>query len=140
MGAFSVYLENALLDHVLNNGRALTYTPPATLYIALFTSSGGLENNTEGEQTEVSGGAYARQSLDGSSNYFTPAAAGATSNYDDIEFPVATADWGTITHVAIMDASTSGNVLIWGELATEKLIETGDQFKSTAGNLDITLD
>jgi len=140
MGAFSDYLENEILDHVLNNGRSLTYTPASTLYIALFTSSGGLENNTEGSQTEVSGGAYARQSLNGSSNYFTVAAAGATANYDDIEFPVATGDWGTITHVAIMDALTSGNVLIWGELTSSKIIETGDQFKFTAGNLDITLD
>jgi len=140
MGAFSDYLENEILDHVLNNGRALTYTPPTTLYIALFTSSGGLENNTEGSQTEVSGGAYARQSLNGSTNYFTVAASGATSNYDDIEFPVATDDWGTITHVAVMDALTSGNVLIWGALTSSKIIENGDQFKFTAGNLDITLD
>jgi hypothetical protein len=140
MGAFSDYLEDAVLDHVLNNGRALTYTPPSTLYIGLFTSNGGLETNTELDQTEVSGGSYARQSLDGSTNYFTGASGGATSNYDDIEFPVATEDWGTITHVAIMDALTSGNVLIWGELTSSKIIETGDQFKFTAGNLDITLD
>lgn len=140
MSAFSDYLEIAVLDHVLNNGRALTFTPPTTLYIALFTSVGGLENNTELSQTEVSGGSYARQSLDGSANYFEPAASGATSNHADITFPVATADWGTITHVAIMDALTSGNVLIWGELTSSKIIENGDQFKFTAGNLDITLD
>jgi hypothetical protein len=140
MGAFSDTLENAVLDHVLNNGRALEYTPPTTLYIALFTSNGGLENNTEGSQDEVSGGAYARQSLDGATNYFTPASGGETSNYADIEFPVATADWGTITHMAIMDALTSGNVLFWGELTSSKLIETGDQFKFTAGNLDLSLD
>jgi len=140
MGAFSDYLENKILDHVLNNGRALTYTPPTTLYIALFTAVGGLEDNVEGSQTEVSGGSYARQSLDGSANYFDVTAAGATSNHGDIEFPVTTGDWGTITHVAIMDALTSGNVLIWGELTSSKIIETGDQFKFTAGNLDITLD
>lgn len=140
MGAFSNYLENEIIDHVLNNGRALTYTPPTTLYIALFTSSGGLENNTVEEQTEVSGGAYARQSLNGSTNYFTVAAGGATSNYDDIEFLVATDDWGTLTHIAIMDAVTAGNILFWGALISSKIIETGDQFKFTAGNLDITLD
>jgi len=146
MGAFSDYLENKILDHVLNNGRALSFTPPSTLYIALFTSDGGLEDNTEGSQEEVSGGAYARQALDGSANYFTVAAAGATSNYGDIDFPVSTADWGTITHMAIMDGLTSGNVLIWGLLknaagaTTTKLIENGDQFKFRAGNLDVSLD
>jgi len=140
MGAFSDYLENKVLDHVLNNGRALTYAPPTTLYFALFTSSGGLENNTVGEQTEITGTPYARQALDGSTNYFTVSSGGAVSNYDDVEFPVATQDWGTITHVAIMDALTSGNVLIWGALISSKIIENGDQFKFTAGNLDITID
>ena len=141
MGAFSDYTENIVLDHILSNGRsALVYTPATTLHIALFTSSGGLEDNVEGSQTEISGGAYARQSLDGTTNYFSEASGGETSNYAAIEFPVATADWGTITHVAIMDASTSGNVLIWGELTSSKLIETGDQFKFTAANLDLSLD
>lgn len=140
MGAFSDYSENKLIDHLLNNGRALSYTPPTTLYIALFTSSGGLENNTAGSQTEVSGGGYARQSLNGSTNYFTQAVAGATSNHADIEFPVATADWGVITHVAIMDALTDGNVLMWGALNSTKDIETGDRFTFTAGNLDASLD
>lgn len=140
MGAFSDYLEDALLDHGLNNGRALAYTPATTLHIALFTSSGGLENNTEGEQTEVSGGSYARQALNGTDNYFEPASSGATTNHADIEFPVATGDWGTITHMAIMDALTSGNVLYWGELTASKIIETGDQFKFVAETLDISLD
>lgn len=140
MGALSDYAEDALLDHILNNGRALTYTPPSTLYVALFTSDGGLENNTEISQTEISGGSYARMSLNGSDNYFTEASGGATSNYADIAFPVATGDWGTITHMAIMDALTSGNVLFWGALSSGKTIETGDQFKFTAGNLDVTFD
>ncbi|MFP4036995.1 MAG: hypothetical protein ACLFUE_05695 [Desulfobacteraceae bacterium] len=140
MGAFSDYLEDAILDHVLNNGRALSYTPPSTLYLALFTSENGLEDNEEGSQDEVSGGGYARESLDGATNYFEPSSDGTTENHDDIEWPTATADWGTITHVAIMDAETSGNVLIWGELTRSKLIEEGDQFKFTAGNLEISLD
>lgn len=139
MSALSDYLENELLDHVLNNGRSITYTPPTTLYIALFTSVGGLENNTEGSQTEISGGSYARVALNGSTNYFTVAASGATSNYAEIAFTTATADWGTITHVAIMDAATSGNVLLWGALSVSKEIKSGDQFKFTAGNLDISL-
>jgi hypothetical protein len=140
MGALSNYLEDALLDHSLNNGRALTYTPPDTLYIALFTSSGGLENNTEGEQTEITGGSYARQALNGSDNYFTPASGGEAENYDDIEFPVATDDWGVLTHVAVMDALTGGNVLYWGELTQTKQIDSGDQYKFNAGTLVIGLD
>lgn len=144
MPAFSNYLERAAMNHILAQGRAQTFTPPANLYVALFTSSGGLENNTAGEQTEVSGGSYARQHLDGSANYFVAiapgAADGATSNFADIVWPTATGDWGNVTHVAIMDSGSSGNVLIWGALTSPKTIETGDQFKISANNLTLTLD
>lgn len=140
MGSFSDYLEDAILDHILNNGRGNAYTPPTDLYIALFTSVNGLENNTEGSQDEVSGGAYARYHLDGSTDYFDQASGGAAANHGDIAFAVATAAWGTITHVAIMDALTSGNVLIWGALTASKDIGENDQFKFLAGELEASLD
>lgn len=131
MAALSDYAEDALLDHLLS---VSSYTPAATLYLALFTSSAGLENNTEGSQTEVSGGSYARKAVT-----FNAASGGATANTAAVEFDEATGDWGTLTHVAVMDALTSGNVLCWGALTSSKAIETGDQFKFSAGNLDITL-
>jgi hypothetical protein len=61
MSAASDYTENKLLDHVLTS---TSYASPnATLYLALFTSDGGLENDTEGSQTEISGNAYVRKQL-----------------------------------------------------------------------------
>ncbi|MDK2957813.1 MAG: hypothetical protein PWQ57_3311 [Desulfovibrionales bacterium] len=140
MPAMSNFLENKIMDHILANGREQIYTPPETLHIALFTSDAGLENNTEGEQTEVSGGAYARILLDGAVNYFTAAANGSASNHADIEFATATASWGTVTHAAIMDAAASGNVLFWGPLIVPKSVASGDLFKITAGSLTLSID
>jgi hypothetical protein len=57
-----------------------------------------------------------------------------------IEFPTAGSNWGTVTHVGVFDASTSGNLLVYGTLATSKLVESGDVFRIPAGDLDISLD
>lgn len=128
MGALTDYLENKLLDHVLRN---VAYTPPTTVYVGLFTAAPG----EAGGGTEVSGGGYARQAAS-----FSAAANGQTSNSADITFPVATADWGIITHCALFDAATAGNMLWYGTLLASKTIQTGDQFIIKVGNLTCSLD
>lgn len=127
-GNISDYAENKLLDHVLGT---LAYTKPTAVYVALYTT-----NPTDADTgTEVSGGAYARQSAT-----FSAASAGATSNSADIVFAEATANWGTITHIGIRDALTLGNLLWHGPLTTAKEITTGDQFKIKTGDLGVSLD
>tara|TARA_B100001057_G_scaffold501218_1_gene622124 strand:- start:4795 stop:5205 length:411 start_codon:yes stop_codon:yes gene_type:complete len=135
MSAASDFLENELLDHVLR-GSGGAYTAPTTLYLALFTSDGGLENNTSGSQTEIttSGSAYTRQSI-----AFANASSGSSANSGTVTFSAATANWGTVSHVAIMDASSGGNVLFHGAVTTSKTIETGDTFQVSASNLTISL-
>lgn len=135
MAAFSNYLENELLDHIL---RAATYTAPTSVWIALHTADNGLEAGTL--TGEVSGGAYARMEVGGASGRtFSIAANGTTDNDQDITFVTATADWGTVTHMSIMDASTAGNVLFHGSLTVSKTVNNGDTFKFNAGDLDVTL-
>lgn len=129
MAAASDYLENKVLDHVLT---ATAYTQPSARYIGLFTADTGLEANTP--SAEVSGGSYARQTVT-----FAAASSGSSATNATVTFPAATANWGTITHVAVMDAATSGNVLFWGAVTTSKTIETGDTFQITSGNLTISL-
>jgi hypothetical protein len=129
MSAASDYLENALLDHVLKN---TAYTQPTNLYVGLYTADTGLEANSP--SAEVSGGSYARQSA-----AFAAASSGSASTSATITFPAATANWGTITHVAVTDASTGGNVLFWGAVTSSKTIESGDTFQISSGNLTITL-
>ena len=52
--AFSDYLEDKVLEHVFGGN---AFTAPSTLYVALFT----VAPSDTGGGTEVSGGAYARQ-------------------------------------------------------------------------------
>jgi len=125
--SFSNFLENKVLGHVFG---ATPYTAPTTLYVGLFTSSPG----ETGSGTEVSGGSYARQTI-----AFTVTGSQA-SNTAAVEFPTATASWGTITFAAIYDASSGGNLLAYGALTTSKTIDSGDVFRIPAGDFDINLD
>jgi hypothetical protein len=133
MSAASDYLENKLLDHVLKYSTA-SYTAPSTVYVALFTASTGLETNSPSAEISTSGTAYGRQSIT-----FATASGGSSASNATVTFTAATANWGTISHVAIMDASTAGNVLFYGAVTTSKTIETGDTFQISSGNLTITL-
>jgi hypothetical protein len=128
MAEFTDYLEDKIIDHILRNQ---AFTPPATVYLALFTSA----PSDAGGGTEVSGGSYARQAVT-----LSAASGGASSNSADITFPTATADWGTVTHCALMDAATSGNMLMWTPLDASKTVNNGDTFKIEAGDLDVTVD
>ncbi len=125
--SFTNFLETEILDHVFAGA---AYTAPSTLYLALFTAAPG----ETGGGTEVSGGAYARQSV-----AFTTSG-NTTSNTAAVEFPTATASFGTVTHVGVFDASTSGNLMAYATLSSSKAIDTGDVFRVPTGDLDITLD
>jgi len=127
MAEMSNYLENALINGTL---RATSYTAPTTTYLALYTN-----DPTDADTgTEITGGSYVRQAIT-----FSSPSNGATSNSSAIEFPQATADWGTITYVGIRDAVTSGNLLYHSALDTSKTIANGDIFKITSTNLSVTL-
>ncbi len=125
--SFTNFLETEILDHVFAGA---AYSAPGTLYIGLFTA---ISDGEAGSVTEVSGSAYARQTM-----AFTTSGA-TTSNNAAVEFPTATGSWGTITHVGIFDASTSGNLMVYATLTASKAITTGDVFRVPSGDLDITL-
>ena len=125
--SFSNTFENRVLTWVFTASAA---TRPASWHVALFTSN----PDEDGSGTEVSGGDYARQSAT-----FTVTGNAAT-NAAALEYPVATAAYGTVTHVGVYDASTSGNLIAYAALATSKAIDTGDVLRIPAGDLDITLD
>ena len=125
--SFTNFLETEILDHVFAGA---AYSAPGTLYIGLFTA---VSDGEAGSVTEVSGDTYARQAM-----AFTTSG-DTTSNNAAVEFPTAGASWGTITHVGIFDASTSGNLMVYATLTTSKTITTGDAFRVPSGDFDITL-
>ena len=123
----SNYLENALINATLRN---TSYTTPSTVYVGLYTS----DPTDAGSGTEVSGGSYARKSAT-----FGAPSNGVSTISSAIEFDQATANWGTVTHFGILDASTSGNLLYHGALTASKAIDTGDVFKFATSALTVTL-
>jgi hypothetical protein len=118
------------LTWLLTNGSA---TRPTSWFIALYTVAPG----EGGGGTEVSGGSYARQAVTFTVSGTAPTEA---SNSVAVEFPTATANWGTVVAAAIFDASTSGNMLAYANLTTSKTIDSGDVLRFNAGSLDVTLD
>jgi hypothetical protein len=128
MAELSNFLENKLLDHVLRN---VSYTSPTTVYVGLFTS----DPTDAGTGTEVSGGSYARQILS-----VTTATGGIVTSSADVTFPQCTASWGTVSHIGLLDALSSGNLLMHTPLTTSRAIETGDILKISTGNLTASLD
>jgi len=132
-GSFGNYLENELLDHVFG---AAAYSAPATLYIALSTADP--TDDASGIAEPVANG-YERKAVTNNTTNWNTASGGATSNKTAIEFAVASGSWGAITHFAIYDAATEGNMLAHADLTTGKTIASGDTARFAAGELDITL-
>lgn len=125
--------SNTFETHVLNYVFTTTsVTRPTAWYIALFTSNPA--EDASGTEVSTSGTAYARQTVafSVSGNLATNSAA--------VEFPTATASFGTVTHIGVFTASTSGTLIAYSALSASKAISTGDVFRVPAGDLDITLD
>lgn len=129
MAALSDHAEALLLDWLMTSGTA---TRPTAWYVALFTAA----PSDSGGGTEVSTGGYSRQSVT-----FDAASSpgGTTSNSAAVTFTASGADYGTVTHIGIFDASTSGNLLWHGALTASKTVADGDTLEFSAGNIDLTL-
>lgn len=134
MAAFSDYLENALLNYVF---KATAFSSPsANIHVALCTSDP--TDGGTGTTIVEPGDTYARQPVPGAG--WTNSTAGSTQNDGDITWAQATAGYGTITHVAICDALTGGNVLYHGALNSSVAVGANETFKFPAGQLIINHD
>ena len=121
--------ETTVLTWLLTNSAV---TRPTAWYVALFTSNPA--EDASGTEVSTTGTAYARQSV-------TFSVSGNTAtNTAAIEFPTATASYGTVTHVGVYDASTAGNLIAYAALTTSKAIDTGDVLRLPANDLDVTME
>lgn len=141
MPALSNAMENALVDTLLRGqtltlqGKTLTWSAAPSLYVALFTAD---PTDTGSLANEVSGGSYARVAVVCSlANWSGTQSAGSTtassgtngtvSNNGAITFPAPTANWGVVTHAALMDSSSgAGTMVAFGALSAAKTINNGD--------------
>ena len=119
----STYLDNAVLSAAVLQ---TPFTPPALIYVALFTVS----PTPAGGGTEVAGAGYGRQTVT-----FGLASLGQVVSNEGVVFPVATAPWGSLTSFALYDASSGGNLLYFGNLSTSRTVLAGDQVTFPSGQL-----
>jgi hypothetical protein len=125
----SDYLENKIINHVLRN---TAFTTPGTLvYVALHTA----DPTDAGTGTEVTGTGYTRVQV----TAWDAAASRATQNTNAIAWSSAGSNWGTVSHIGIWDASSTGNLLFYGSLTTNKWVDSGVTFSIAAGDLDVSL-
>ncbi len=135
MANASDYLEVEIRKHIFRTG---SFTKPTVLGVALFT----VTPSDSGGGTEVSGGGYARVNVAPLDANWSGASAtdGLTDNVAAITFPTPSAAWGTVVAFGIFDATTAGNLLVWGPISPSKTINNGDPAPAfAAGALDITI-
>lgn len=143
--AMTNYLENKLLDHAF---RGINYAAPTVVYAALLTNVP--DDGTAG--VEVSGGSYTRIAIvSNTSSWAGTQGAGSTtastgtsgtiSNNAVVTFNTPTANWGTVTGVALYDAATGGNALIQGALSAPVTVVSGSPAPSfPASTFSYTID
>jgi hypothetical protein len=136
MSALTNVGENNFLNSMFRTQAAYK---PAAIYIGLFTAVTDAEAGTV---TEVTGGSYARQQItqaDAQWNAPTNSSgAQMISNVNAVNFPTASASWGTVTHIGIYDAVTAGNLIMVLALTASRTVNNGDTFSIPAGSLQIT--
>lgn len=93
------------------------------VYLALFLN----DPTPEATGTEVSGGGYERIKIP-FSEPVTENGKRTIKNTVELQSVVAVADWGKITHIAIMDAPTGGTLISSNPLQKERTVDAGERF------------
>jgi hypothetical protein len=128
----STHLEHAILNHFF---RSQPVTVPPTLFLALYIS-----NPTDSDiGTEVQGGGYVRQPITFSEPQQVNGR-GQITNNTQINYPTATANYGTVSHWGVRDSVTGGNLLAHASIPTPRIIESGDEAKFNADSITISVD
>lgn len=111
------------------------------LWLALYTTA----PTDVSAGVEVTGGAYARLQIFFAGASGSPA---TTQSTNAVYFPggnppgtgTATADWGIVDSFAICDSMTLGNQIWWGNLSTNRTINTGDALNFPIGSIILMMD
>lgn len=124
----SNYLRGKVIDATLRN---TGYTTPVTVYVSLHTSDPTVNATAA---TEATGSWYGRV-VGTFSAQSTP---GQTSNSAIITYNAVTTSTIVISHFAIWDASTLGNMLYFAALSAPKTFNPTDVPSWLAGSLIVT--
>ncbi len=143
MAGASAQWANDLLHYEF---RAVAYAPPATHYVALFSTDPG---KTYSAATELPAtGGYARVAVTRAATSWSVATASGgrqvVTNLADINLGTASAGWNggvAIPYVGIMDSATvgAGTLKGSGAIGTPKVVAAGDAVVYEIGSLSVGL-
>lgn len=139
----SDFSENRLLNLVLKPaGADFSGVNPTVVMLALFTNASGLTaDSLETNQGtgavipyEVTGGGYVRRQIT-----FNAPSGGEATNSNTVDFGVASTDWGTVTHYALLNVGITDfpGTLFYGEFDIARPVFTGDRFIVYPGQLKV---
>ena len=135
------YLEEKVLSALASLGSVDLSDGSVTAgtggFIGLLT--GAPSDSSAGTEVTTTGTAYGRVQVGGSGQGSFTGSGGSVSNDTEFRWSDATAAWGTITHVGLFDASTGGNLLVYGQLQSSVDIDVGDIFKIPASGFTIQM-
>lgn len=129
MSAASNYTENNVINAAL---RGVAYPLPSNTYVSLHTANPGETGG--GEVTTAAWPAYSRVEAEQGgaigTGWSAPAGGdGQAKNNHQLTFPSKDGTGTiTVTHWAIYDAPTGGNLIAYAPLGTARTLNTGDIF------------
>ena len=133
VGNLGAAYQNHVLDFLYGN---LAPTPPATLYLALYTvaptDAGG------GTEVPLTNG-YARVAVNNDGSAWAAASAGVKTTIVPITFPTATGSWGTVVAYAFHDDPAMDSIVTWGNLDSSVPVASGETPQFAAGSGALTI-
>jgi hypothetical protein len=135
--AATTKMRNDILNKLFRNDNIVF---PTTLYIALSKTA---PNDSGGNITEPTASSYTRLAVSSDSINWTEATTGTLNNSVAFRFSEAEESWTTaaspITHWAIYDAQTGGNMMFYGSLLRAQEIPTGSILEIPENGLVTTI-
>ncbi len=123
---------NTILNHELG---AVAYTPPATWYVALFTTA----PNADGAGwVEVVAASYARVAVTNNATNWPAATNRQKTNGLRIDWGTPTEAWGTAVSIGLFTTATGGAPLYFGAIGTPEALIAGRPVYADPGALVVT--
>lgn len=117
-----MYATNYLERNFLNVTKNITFNAPAEVFIGLYLSN---PTETGDKGVEVNYGGYERKKIVFSAPATESSGIGI-KNMEKISFAKADKNVGTVTYIGISDSKVSGNMLAYGKLTEDLIIDTGE--------------
>lgn len=133
-------IAQALSDDILNWFKGTAFPAvPADTYLALLTAVPTTNAGTG--LAEVSGSSYARQAIAAATGWSAIAQSSDTlhdqiTNSAAITFPAVTTTAYTVVGIALYDAASAGNLLMY-QSVTSQAVAVGNSYQVAAGQLAV---